>query len=65
MLICLKGEGILGLHDIRIMPLKPGWREYMVSSNPQTCELDGENRVSGQVVSQMLGLRVELRILFA
>jgi hypothetical protein len=28
MLICLGGEGILGLHDLRIVPLKPGWREY-------------------------------------
>jgi hypothetical protein len=28
MLICLGGGGILGLHDLRIVPLKPGWREY-------------------------------------
>jgi hypothetical protein len=24
----LRNEGILGLHDLRIMSLKPGWREY-------------------------------------
>jgi hypothetical protein len=28
MLICLEDGGILGLHDLRIMPLKLGWREY-------------------------------------
>jgi hypothetical protein len=30
MLICLGGEGILGLHDLQIMPLKPGWMEYVI-----------------------------------
>jgi hypothetical protein len=26
--MCLGGGGILGLHDLRIVPLQPGWREY-------------------------------------
>jgi hypothetical protein len=33
MLICLGGGGILGLHDLRIVPLKPGWREYICILN--------------------------------
>jgi hypothetical protein len=28
--MCLRGGGILGLHGLRIVPLKPGWREYMI-----------------------------------
>jgi hypothetical protein len=29
MQICLGGGGILGLHDLWIVPLKSGWREYV------------------------------------
>jgi hypothetical protein len=32
MLICLKDRGILGLHDLRIVPLKLGWRKYIARS---------------------------------